>query len=147
MDIKLHGLALVILVFSVPTNGIPENYFSDSVFEGVCPNVSVIQNFNRQQVSGENQAPPSMIWEKWVTYIWFNKSSIKVVHPYRLFWTTLTTATKSSTTQWSFPQTISFLIYHHTEITRKVENFHWLNSYRLRSVGNFALVVTCCEAH
>ncbi|XP_037036449.1 apolipoprotein D-like [Bradysia coprophila] len=54
MDIKLQVLALVIgfLVLSVPTSGIPGGYNSDSIFEGVCPNVTVMQNFNREQFYG-----------------------------------------------------------------------------------------------
>lgn len=53
MDIKSQGLALVIgclMMMSVPTSGIPEGYYSDRLFEGVCQNVPVVQNFSREQV-------------------------------------------------------------------------------------------------
>lgn len=54
MDIKLHGLAVVIgfFVMSVPTSTIPEGYYSDRLFEGVCANVTVMQNFSREQFYG-----------------------------------------------------------------------------------------------
>lgn len=55
MDIKSQGLALVIgclMMMSVPTSGIPEGYYSDRLFEGVCQNVPVVQNFSREQFYG-----------------------------------------------------------------------------------------------